>query len=290
MQRLLPMALLALLACPATALAAPSSKALPPAPAEILSAAPKNATLLSFASSGDQPNADAVAVFETQPDKDSVKYRTLVFFGKKDGQFIPDFASDKIIACSKCSQFHDDQFYPSHVKVTPGHVHIDQFDAGEKPSQTFLDFVRKADGWHVFIARRETVVAGNGPTKVENLPLPASGLARDFDAKWSVPVFINTLLINHKNGKFSFLHGHTSIDDMWQSQRGDCNKTDCTILVQQQDGCIALVRDASSRYFGAGTPDPKGEKAPVSKAMSECEKAGGKQCEEIRTDCSTGIL
>jgi hypothetical protein len=247
--------------------------------------------LLSFASSGDQPNADAAAVFETAPDKDDVRYRTLVVFGKKGDKFVPDFSSEKLIACSKCSQFHDDQFYPAHVKVSPGHIHIDQFDAGEKPSQTMLDLVRKQDGWHVTNATRETVMGGYSAATTRKLPLPVSGLARDMDAKWSVPVFLNTILINHKKGdKFSFLHGDATVDAMWKSEGGDCNRQDCTILVQQQDGCISLVRDAPGRPFGAGTPDPKDEKAAVTKAMAACNAAGEKTCKEVRTDCSKGIF
>jgi hypothetical protein len=53
-------------------------------------------------------------------------------------EFIPDFANDKLIACSKCSQFHDDQFYPDDVKVSAGHIHIDQFDAGRSPPRPCL--------------------------------------------------------------------------------------------------------------------------------------------------------
>jgi hypothetical protein len=262
----------------------------PAAPAEVTAAAPPGTTLLAFSASGEQPNADAVAVFQTAPDKDNVRHRTLVMFGKKDGKFVPDFSNDKLIACSLCSQFHDDQFYPENVKVTPGHVHIDQFDAGEKPSQTMLDFVRKPDGWHVASATRETVVAGEGKATTARLPVPPSGLAKDMDANWRVPVFLNTILINHKKGdKFSFLHGDATVEAMWKSEGGDCNKQDCTILLQQGDGCISLVRDASGRPFGGGTPEPKDEKAALAKAMTACSAAGGQTCKEVRTDCSEGI-
>jgi hypothetical protein len=290
MARIFRLAAMALMVTTAPAFATSPSKAVPSAPAEVTTAAPKGTTLLSFATSGDQPNADAVAVFETTPDKDDVRHRTLVMFGKKGGKFVPDFSSDKIIACSKCSQFHDDPFYPAHVKVSPGHVLIEQFDAGEKSSQTLLDLVRKSDGWHVASATRETFVAGEGEGRNEKLVLPPSGLAKDLDAKWSVPVFLNAILINHSKGnKFSFEHGNASTDAMWKSESGDCNPKDCTVLVQAQDGCIALVRDASSRPFGAATPDPKDEDAATAKAMSACNAAGGKACEKVRTDCSTGI-
>jgi len=284
-------ALSAMAMASAPAFASSPSKAPPNAPAEVTAAGPAGTALLSFASSGDQPNADAAAVFETAPDKDDVRHRTLVMFGKKGGKFVPDFSSNKLIACSKCSQFHDDQFHPAHVKVSLGRVRIEQFDAGEKPSQTMLDLVRKSDGWHVASATRETFVAGEDEGKSEKLILPRSGLAKDLDAKWTVPVFLNTILINHsKDNKFSFVHGSATVDAMWKSQAGDCNPKDCTILVQEQDGCISLVRDASSRPFGAATPDPKDEDAATAKAMNACNAAGGKSCEKVRTDCSTGIL
>lgn len=45
----------------------------PEAPAEVTAAAPAGTMLLSFASIGDQPNADAAAVFETAPDKNDVR-------------------------------------------------------------------------------------------------------------------------------------------------------------------------------------------------------------------------
>jgi hypothetical protein len=276
----------------APAFASPPSSAAPVAPLEITAATPAGTHLLWFGSSGSQQNAEAMAVFETAPDKDNVRHRTLVVFGKTDGKFVPDFSSDKIIACSKCTQFHDDPFDGDvYVKVKPGHLHIEQADSGQKPSSTILEFVRKAGAWHVASATRETVIAGDEKDTTENLPLPASGLARDMDAQWSVPVFINTILINHKMAdKFSFLHGDATVEAMWKSQEADCNRQDCTILVQQQDGCISLVRDESARSFGAGTPNPKDEKAAVTKAMAACNAAGGKTCKEVRTDCSKGIL
>src|ERR1700754_3635922 len=156
----------------APAFAAPSAPAPPTAPAEVTAAAPPGTTLLAFSASGEQPNADAMAVFETAADKDNVRHRTLVFFGKKDGKFVPDFSNDKVIACSLCRQFHDDQFYAGGVKVAPGHIHIDQSDAVEKPSATALDFVRKKDGWHVTKAPRRTVLAGYGADTSAALPLP----------------------------------------------------------------------------------------------------------------------
>lgn len=290
MTRTFQVALAALLVTMGPAIAAPTTKVPPTAPAEVLAAAPPGTTLLAFSASGDQPNADAIAVFETEPDKENVRHRTLVMFEKKNGKFAPDFSSEKLIACSLCSQFHDDQFYPAHVKLSPGHVHIDQFDAGEKPSQTTLDFVRKSDGWHVSNATRETVVSGYGADTTAKLPLPASGLAKDMDAHWSVPVFLNTVLFNRRNGKFMFMHKNPTPDSVWEAAKGDCTKEDCDVLVQQKDGCISLVRDSQGRPFAAGTPNPKDGKAALTRAMSACGAAGGTMCKEANTDCSTGIF
>jgi hypothetical protein len=262
---------------------------LPSAPAEVLAAAPGGTTLLAFSTSGHQPTADAAAVFETGMDKDGVRHRTLVVFEKKDGKFVPAFSSDRLIACSMCSQFHDDQFSPAYLKVTPGHIHIDQFDGGMKESNTALDLARRAGIWHVTSATRRTVIGGYGEETTQKLPLPTSGLAKDMDLKWTVQVFLNTLLINKKNGKFMFSHGDANVAAMWANQEGDCNPQDCTVLVQQQDGCISLVRDESSRSFGSGNPDYDDQTQSVAQAMSACKAAGGKACKEVRTDCQKGI-
>lgn len=290
MTRTFPATLAALLLTTTSTFASQPSRAESSAPAEVIAAAPANMTLLSFASSGDQTNADALAVFETAPDATGIRYRTLVMFGKKDGKFVQDFFSNKLIACSKCSQFHDDPFYPGGIKISAGHVHIDQSDAGEKPSETELDFVRKQDGWHVLNASRRTVVAGYGAESTKKLPLPPSGLAKDMSVTWNVPVFLNSILFNRRNGKFMFMHQNKTPDSVWEAAKGDCNKEDCDILVQQQDGCISLVRDEKGRPFAAGTPNPKDKKAALAKATDACTAAGGTKCEEANTDCSTGIF
>lgn len=149
------------LVCLATLIASPAmSKAADPpatAPAEVMAAAPQGTHLLAFKTSGDQADADAVAVFEAAPDKEGVAHRDLIIFGKKNGKFVPEVTNDKLIACSKCTQFHDDPFYPRHLEVTPGRVHIVQFDSGEKTSETTLDLVRQAGDRHVTKATRKKV-------------------------------------------------------------------------------------------------------------------------------------
>lgn len=261
----------------------------PAAPAEVIAAAPQGTHLLAFKTSGDQADADAVAVFETAPDKDGVAHRDLIIFGKRNGKFVPEVTNDKLIACSKCTQFHDDPFYPRHLEVTLGRIRIVQFDSGEKTSETTLDLVRQAGNWHVAKATRKKVEGGWGEVVMENLPIPPSGLAHDMDARWNVPVYLSTLMVNNKNGNFMFLHRDESPEAAWNSVKGDCNKQDCTILAQQQDGCISLVRDALSRSFGGVGADTRDEKPAVSAAMDACSAAGGKLCKPVRTDCTAGI-
>jgi hypothetical protein len=263
---------------------------LPSAPAEVLAATPGGTTLLAFSSSGDQPTANAAAVFQTGPDKDGVRHRTLVVFEKKDGKFVPAFSNDRLIACSMCSQQHDDAFLTSGLKATSGHVHIEQVDIGKYEVETNIELDRRAGAWHVGSATRKTyIMEEDRMIAMQKLPLPASGLAKDMDAKWTVPVFLNTILINNKkNGRFSFLHGDTSMAEMWKNEEGHCDPQDCTVLVQQQDGCISLVRDESSRPFGSGSPDPDDEKLAIAKAINICKATGGKACKEVRTDCYRG--
>lgn len=285
----IPLAAAAALLAVSVSAYATTPPASPSAPPEVIAAAPAGTTILAFATSGDQPTADAAAVFESAPDKDDVRYRTLVVFGKKAGKFVPDFSNDKIIGCSKCTQFHDDPFWPAHLKVTAGHILLDQFDSGQKPSTTTIELTRKSGAWYVNAAERQTVEGGDGAASLRKLPLPNSGLARDMDGDWSIPVVLNTLMINNKNGKFMLYHGGGSPEQVWQTLKDDCNMQDCTILVQQQDGCISLAKDASGRFFGAGVPNPRDKKAAIKKATDACNASGGKQCEAIRTDCNRGI-
>jgi hypothetical protein len=259
------------------------------APTEVVAAAPEGTHLLAFKASNDQADADAVAVFETTPDKDGVMYRDLIIFGKRDGKFVPEMSSGKIIACSKCSQFHDDPFMVEGVDVKNGHVRIDQEDGGEKPTTTIIDLTRQAGEWHVKSASRHIVVMGRYEERTVVLPLPNSGLAKDMDAQWTVPVYLNTLIVNQKTGKYWILAGDESQEAVWKHMVGRCDKQDCTILVQQQDGCISLVRDESSRPFSGASPDNKQKKQAVSQAMETCNAAGGKACKEVETQCRRGI-
>lgn len=261
----------------------------PAAPAEVIAAAPQGTHLLAFKTSGDQADADAVAVFETAPDKDGVAHRDLIIFGKRNGKFVPEVTNDKLIACSKCTQFHDDAFDIDDVKVSPGEVHIVQMDGGEKPTTTIIDLVRQSGVWHVRSASRHLVDMGRFEERTVLLSSPKSGLAADMDAQWSVPVYLNTLMVNKSSGKFWFLHDGESPEAVWKSMDGRCGKQDCTILVQQQDGCISLVRDESSRSFSGASADHKNKKQAVFRAMNACNTAGATNCKEVETQCRRGI-
>jgi len=259
------------------------------APPEVVASAPAGTTIVAFATSGGQPDADAVAVFESAPDKDDVRYRTLVVFGKREGAFVPELANEKIIGCSKCTQFHDDPFWPDNVNVSPHHITIYQGDGGETPSTTSVRLAFRDDAWKIESATREVVRGGRGEAKAEDIALPASRLAKDLDAGWAVPVVYNTIVVNNTTGRFIFRHQTPTPDGVWDEVKGRCNKQECSILVQQQDGCISLVQDSSARSFGGGTPDVGNERAASAKAMAACEAAGGQQCKVIRTDCARGM-
>ena len=152
----------------------------PLAPAEVAAAAPAGTSLLTFKSSVTQAHAYAVAVYQTAPDQDGVRYRSLIIFGAKDGKFIPEVTSDKLIACSKCSPIHDDPFAFSHLILAPGHIHIDQMAAGREPSVVILDFAYKQGKWYVTRAERELWAdVGRYKSATERLPLPKSGLVQD---------------------------------------------------------------------------------------------------------------
>jgi hypothetical protein len=259
------------------------------APSEVVSSAPQGTHLLAFKASGAQVDADAVAVFETPPDKDGLTHRTLVIFGKKDGKFVQELTSDKLIACSKCSQFHDDPFMVEGLDVKPNRIHIDQEDGGEKPTTTQIDLDRQAGEWHVTSATRHIVEMGRYTERTAVLPLPKSGLAKDMDALWVVPTYLNTLVVNETTGKHWFLSGDQSPDAAWKKLGDRCDKQSCKVLVQQKDGCITLVQDDSSRAFGGASPDNKDKKSAVSTAMNACSAGGGKACKEIETQCRRGI-
>ncbi|PTR30930.1 uncharacterized protein DUF4189 [Luteibacter sp. OK325] len=278
-------ALAALMAFPAMSKAAEPP---PNAPAEIVAAAPQGTHLLVFKASGDQVDANAVAVFETSPDKDGVTYRDLIIVGRKDGKFVPEVSSDKIIACSKCSQFHDDPFAFANLKVTPSHVHLDQMDGGEQPSTTTMDFVRKDATWVVTTATRVSVEEGRYNSRTEKLPKPASGLVKDMDGAWIVPTYFNALAVENKTNRFMFLHGYGTHEELQGSIKSECKGSDCKILVEQQDGCMSLVRDSTARSFAAGTPNAGTKDDAVAFAIAACSRAGGGQCRVVRTDCSTG--
>lgn len=270
----------------APATAQPSSTS---APAEVMTAAPAGTTILYFAESGSQPDAAAAAVFESAPDREGVRRRTLAVFGKREGTFIPQFSNDKVIGCSKCTQFHDDPFWPDNVKVATNHITIDQGDGGETPSTTSISLVLRDGVWKVEHAIRKVVRGGRGEGATETISLPPSGLAKDLDVKWTVPVFYNTIVVNNTTGRFMFRHQTPTPEGVWDEIKGRCNKQECSIVVQQQDGCISLVQDASAKSFGAGTPDEKNESAASAKAMAACQAAGGQQCKVVRTDCTKGI-
>lgn len=273
------------------ALCAPTwAAAFPQGPAEVAIAAPSGMTLLAFKASSETEDATGAAVYETPPDANRVRLRTLTLFRRQSGRFVPEATSDKAIACSKCSQFHDDPFDSDGLDVSAHHVRIVQTDSGEKPSTTTLDVVWKNGAWHVTKATRVTVAMGRYAEKIEPLPLPESGLLKDTDAQWSVPQYLNTLVIDPASHKFMFLHGDLTQEEVRKQMADECRDGTCHIAVQQHDGCIGLARDAQQRLFSGTTTNPKASAEAASKAAQACRAAGGRACEAVRTDCSVGVL
>ncbi|HEX7814574.1 DUF4189 domain-containing protein [Dyella sp.] len=266
------------------------------APAEVTAAAPKGTHLVFFRASGEQVGADAVAVFETAADASGAKQRDLVVFRKQASGFTVVAHNDKVIACSTCSQFHDDPFSAGqHIEVSPGHIHIEQMDSGETPSTTTFDFSddTSARQWRVTDASRVQVKNGRGKGVTRKLPLPASGLLADMDGQWSTPTFWNALVVNDQKHTFSFLLSKPSeqaIDAAIHASSSCADGAACRVLVKQHDGCMGLARDADKTFFSATSPDPKAEDAVAKQALAAC-KAGGKgDCETVRTECSTGAM
>jgi hypothetical protein len=276
---------LAFLSC-FTALAAST----PTAPAEIAAAAPAGTQLIFFKAAA----TDAIAVYETAADTSGTKRRDLIVFRNQDGTFSPVAQNDKVIACSTCSQFHDDPFNGgSYVTVKPGHIHIEQMDSGETPSTTTFEFAydSTAGTWRVTDATRVDVKDGRGTPVSRKLPLPASGLLSDLNGQWQHPVYWNALVVNRLKHSFSFILSKPSEKALDASIHASCTDASaCQVLVKQNDGCMGLVRDADKAFFSATSPDPKAEDAVSDKALAAC-KAGGKgECEAVRTECSTGAM
>ena len=272
----------------ANTLPAPSNP-LPAAPAEVTAAAPPQTVLLAYTASGSQEGATAIAVYETPPDADDIRHRVLTIFGNRNGRFVPEVTSDKLIACSKCTQFHDDPFHPKHVEVSAGHVQIDQFDSGQMPSTTSFTFQKRQGKWLVTEATRETYEAGVGKPRLEKMPIATSGLVEDMDGRWTAPAYFNALVVDDITGMFAFLHGEPTIKQLHERIARDCNASSCRVLAQQKDGCISLIRDSSGRSFGASNADPEAKLDAINNAMATCKATGGSGCAEVRTDCDKGI-
>lgn len=293
------------------AVPAPGAEAPPDVPADVLAVVPDGMRLLTFKTAG--PRNDgfdkagegyiAAAVYETASDTDGVRYRTLTLFIRKDGRFVPELTNDKVIACSKCSQFHDDPFIPDHLEVITGHIaKILQMDGGMHSSTTELVFFRRNDGqWVVTKAERITYEYGlDDEVLKEQLPLPASGLVRDMDAHWIVPEYFSTLVVNQRRHRYTFLSGAHSLAQVGREIRAKVNDTrndrrvctvesHCEVAAQlHHDGCISVVESESLQLFGGSTQELKASKA-IANAMAACSAAGGKACTALRTECNVGV-
>ncbi|MDQ0010329.1 hypothetical protein J2T07_002519 [Luteibacter jiangsuensis] len=286
---------LALNALLATALASSPAFALQEtpisAPAEVEALSPTGMHLIFFKTSGDQPDADAAAVFETNSgDRDS-RQRELILLRKKDGRFHEVDRNDKIIGCTTCDQFRQDPFLDRHITVTPGHISILHTDSGEKESTAEYQLVYDSgiSHWRITSAKRTDFELGQGNGVSQAIPLPSSGLMKDFDAKWKARSFWTAIVVNDVSHQFHFVSSVPSERELDVTMNRRCNDpSTCRILVKQQDGCVALVQDELKNFFASALPLKRSEAQAEGKAMSECKLHGHGTCTPIRTGCTLG--
>lgn len=259
------------------------------APAEVAGAAPAGTHLVYYKASGSQPDADAVAVYEAAADASGSHKRELLVFRKQDGAFREVTRSDRIVACSTCSPDRGDPFMDGdQLKVTPGHIDIVQVYGDEATTDVTFHFAYDKGQWRVISASRAD--GGAHPAK---LPLPPSGLLKDFDGQWTPTTLWNALAVNDKDHSFRFLMGQPNEEALEAGVKKACSeKGDCRVAARVQDGCLALVRDASGQFFAAASPTTTNvSKGKASQdAMTSCKAKGKGECEAVRADCSAGPI
>lgn len=259
------------------------------APPEVSSAAPAGTHLAFYKASA----VDAVAVYETASDASGSRKRDFIVFRKKDGVFQPVVRNDKIIACSTCTPERDDPFLGGrHIDVSPGHIHVEQIYGDAHPSSATYDFTYDtASGqWKVNSASRTDGTA-EGKDATKKLPLPASGLLKDFDGRWSTTSYWNALVVNDTKHSFQFLLSSPSEEALAATIKKSCDeKGNCRVIARVQDGCLALARDAGGQFFAAATPGTGSEDKASQEAMATCKSKGKGECEAVRTSCSAGAI
>ncbi|UPG84676.1 DUF4189 domain-containing protein [Luteibacter aegosomatis] len=257
------------------------------APPEIVAAVPSGAHLVAFKKSGDQMGADAVAVYETTADASGSRNRELLVFRKQNGAFQEVVRSDRIVACSTCSPERSDPFVSAdQIKVTPGHIDIRQSYGDAHPTDVTFAFAYDKGQWRVTSASSQ-----DGAGKVTRIPLPSSGLLKDFDGGWQRKSFWNALMLNDVKHSFRFLLAQPSesalagkIDDT-RKESGDWH-----VAARVADGCIALARDASGTFFPVAKPGTSSKDQASQEAMAACKAQGKGECEAVRTSCSAGPI
>lgn len=247
--------------------------------------------LIFFKTSGDQPNADAAAVFETNGGDRESRQRELILLRKRDGRFHEVDRNDKIIGCTTCDQFRQDPFLDRHITVSPGHISILHIDSGEKESTAEYQLVYDPgiSHWRITSAKRTDVELGRGIAVNRTLPLPPSGLMKDFDAQWKARSFWTAIVVNDTSHQFHFVSSMPSERELDDTINKRCNSPSaCRVLVRQQDGCVALVQDELNNFFAAALPLKRSETQAEGKAMSECKLHGHGACTSVRNECTLG--
>jgi hypothetical protein len=261
------------------------------APKEVIPLAPRNTHLIDFKANSNESEGNAVAVFETNGEEGASRFRTLLILRKQNGQFKEVDRSDKIIACSTCGQFRDDPFKERDIVVKPNEIEIRHADAGERQSTAYfrLAFDPAARHWHVVAATRTDITLGRYDERTYSLPLPASGLVRDFDAGWTPRSYWTGVSIEAQSHKFHFESSAPSKESLDQALAGACrDKNDCRIIVSQQDGCVALAEDEDKAFFTSKLSLKRSTKQVTQEALADCIAKGAGTCKVIRAECSLG--
>jgi hypothetical protein len=269
------------------------AEAPPSAPAEVATLAPAGTKLIFFKASGTTEGSDAVAVFEASTASGPAQ-RDLLVLRKKDGVFRLADRNDKLIACSTCGQFMDDPFLnDGDVSVTPGHIRISQMDSGENQSGVNYQFAYDPATSTWKVTGGERVVAadmGHDPAKTQKAALPASGLLKDVDAHWAPVSYWNGVVVNDKDHSFFSSVSVKSEQALDAELKKECtDASSCHVVIKQQNGCYALVKDENQAFFTATVAKKRSADEASAKALAECKAHGKGKCEIQRNDCSTGF-
>ena len=286
----------------ASSAVATDTDAASPVPDELKAFVPPDMKLLVYKTTGTTEGSDAVAVLERKkkytadPDA-TAEQRLLLLFRREDGALREVARNDKIIGCPTCGEEMDDPFLPDGVELKQNHLIIEQ-DHGELPSTATYKFLydAKTQQWEVTSAINthydQPVLGGAPPKTVSILKLPNPPLLTSFDPGWRTPQFWNAIVVNENAQSFVIIDDEPDEKSL-DSRIQDSCKVDgkCTVLVKQNYGCMALVKDGAGQFYTGTSLSKKrtAGKDAVDSALRQCNHKDRGSCEVVRHDCSTGF-